>query len=287
MKRILFFFILMAMPLWGEPVRSSSHPYISGDTFRAFCDFIFDETQLHLNVDEIGEKSTIFVKTDYLEEFFKHYHPQIKYPYILVTHNSDYGIPGPHASFLDDPKLIGWFGQNVESYHPKLHPLPIGFANSHWPHGNTAIIDEVRRKKKKKRPIVLYLNFQVVTCSGERQHVFDLFSVKPYCRVDQPKDFKTYLNDLAQTKFVLSPRGNGLDCHRTWEAILMGAIPIVKSSTLDPLFKDLPVLIVKDWQDINKKFLRRAWSKLILKRINPNKAFADYWFAEINKARGR
>ena len=30
-----------------------------------------------------------------------------------------------------------------------------------------------------------------------------------------------------RSKFVLSPPGNGFDCHRTYESILLGAVPIV------------------------------------------------------------
>ena len=31
-----------------------------------------------------------------------------------------------------------------------------------------------------------------------------------------------YLRTLGQHRFVLSPRGNGLDAHRTWEALMVG-----------------------------------------------------------------
>jgi hypothetical protein len=37
--------------------------------------------------------------------------------------------------------------------------------------------------------------------------------------------------------FEICPRGNGLDCHRTCEALLLRTIPIVRSSTLDPCTK--------------------------------------------------
>ena len=35
----------------------------------------------------------------------------------------------------------------------------------------------------------------------------------------------------AHFAFVASPSGNGLDCHRTWEALLLRSIPIVKVQT--------------------------------------------------------
>jgi hypothetical protein len=59
----------------------------------------------------------------------------------------------------------------------------------------------------------------------------------------------------SQVAFVLSPHGRGLDCYRTWEALLMGAIPIVKRSPLDPLFDGLPVVIVDDWSEITESAL--------------------------------
>ena len=35
------------------------------------------------------------------------------------------------------------------------------------------------------------------------------------------------LETYARAQFVLSPRGNGVDCHRTWDVLAVGAIPVV------------------------------------------------------------
>ena len=67
---------------------------------------------------------------------------------------------------------------------------------------------------------------------------------------------RDYLMALGRHRFVLSPRGNGLDAHRTWEALLVGAIPVVRSSALDILYEGLPVLIVKDWAHVTPDLLR-------------------------------
>ncbi len=40
--------------------------------------------------------------------------------------------------------------------------------------------------------------------------------------------------------------GFGEDCHRTWESILLGAIPIVRESLIRPLFEDAPVMVLED-----------------------------------------
>jgi hypothetical protein len=61
--------------------------------------------------------------------------------------------------------------------------------------------------------------------------------------------------NMIHFRYVISPHGNGLDCHRTWEALTLGCIPIVKTSPLDPLFAGLPVMIVKEWSDITAELL--------------------------------
>lgn len=62
-------------------------------------------------------------------------------------------------------------------------------------------------------------------------------------------------NNMLEYAFVLSPFGNGMDCHRTWEALLCGCIPIVRSSIFNELFDGLPVLVVDKWEDISLRLL--------------------------------
>jgi hypothetical protein len=61
---------------------------------------------------------------------------------------------------------------------------------------------------------------------------------------------------LRDTKFVLSPPGNGPDCHRTWEAIYSGAIPIVKRDFWPFKTLSLPVLVVNDWNEVPEKITK-------------------------------
>ena len=83
------------------------------------------------------------------------------------------------------------------------------------------------------------------------------FAYQPFCYTAGRKNWDAYLNDMAQSKFVLSPEGAGIDSHRTWEALLMGCYPIVLSSTLNPLYEDLPVVVVSNWNEITEEFLKK------------------------------
>ena len=47
-----------------------------------------------------------------------------------------------------------------------------------------------------------------------------------------------YYHLINKYKFILSPSGAGPDCHRTWEALYMGCIPIVISSSIKELYED-------------------------------------------------
>ena len=56
-------------------------------------------------------------------------------------------------------------------------------------------------------------------------------------------------------KFVLSPPGNGIDCHRTWESLYVGCIPIVIKNYIYDNFKNLPLLQVNDYSEVTSELL--------------------------------
>jgi hypothetical protein len=87
----------------------------------------------------------------------------------------------------------------------------------------------------------------------------------------------------------LSPRGNGLDCHRTWEALYLDIIPIVWHSTLDSLYTDLPIIVIHDWKEVNEQYLRDKLREISLKKLQQpsayqyNKLRSAYWHQKILK----
>ena len=54
----------------------------------------------------------------------------------------------------------------------------------------------------------------------------------------------------SQFQYVLRSHGAGLDSHRTWNALILSCVPVFKSSSINDLFSDHPVIIVDDWQEI-------------------------------------
>ena len=101
----MLFFVISFHLIYCEE-RLSSEPYISGDTFRKYSDFIFDETQ-RFDPEAVKKGDIIFLATGGehdLKVFFTEFHPKIKYPYILITHNGDRDTPGEFKDYLEDKK---------------------------------------------------------------------------------------------------------------------------------------------------------------------------------------
>lgn len=300
----MYFIIFLIMPFLAcavppqntcLPTRTfeSSYPYITGDTVRSFCDHILDAT-VSFDPIKVRAGDTVFVMIDHLEHFFDEYHSKITEPYILVTHhffdNSDDDVPGKFAPYLDSATVIAWFTHNADVVHPKLYLMPIGIGNAFYDFGHKPTFDKCIRRysNKVKKTGLLYMNFRISTYPDERQYVHNFFKDKPFVTYVPAKSLYVpgkslgdYLKDVAHHKFILSPRGNGLDCFRTWEALLMGSYPVVKTSMLDPLFKELPVVTVQDWPEVTPEFLERKYMEFSSQKYDMRKVYMQYWLDRI------
>jgi len=254
----------------------SPSDFLSGRILQSMCDFCVDNRSQLQQIDKTQAGSVIYVKTDLLENFIRFIHPKIRHPYVLVTHNSDLPITKNFSFFIESSKLLAWFGQNCEFDHPKLHPVPIGLANPEWSHGNLSLWSKYLDSAPSDRSFKVYVNFNPDTHPRRKEILKKIDGNSLYC-ISESKDLEGYIEDLKNFQFVLSPRGNGLDCHRTWEALYMGAIPILETSSLDPLFDDLPVIIVDRFEDLTHEYLVESFEKLQKRAFKKDKLTSGYW----------
>jgi hypothetical protein len=291
---------LSSSPQIVQPERLSSYPFIAGDTFRAIADHIIDETEEPFNPKDVKPYDIIFLKTDFVAKFFGITHRAITVPYILITHNSDLSpiylkaVDHPWlgydmSKYLNDKKLVVWFAQNIDYVHPKLKPLPIGIANRYNEHGNIEYFNNAVRHipSWESRINKVYLNFTVQNNVRERQPVLTFFRSRSYAHLADFKPVVGYLEEMKRYQYVVNPPGNGLDCHRTWEALMLGCVPIVKHSILDPMFADLPVILIDDWAEVTPAFLEQKSKEIQQKNYSLEKAYADYWIKLIKSFQQR
>jgi len=206
----------------------------------------------------MGDKKT-------LQAFFETIVPTIEHNFTLVTVEHDDAVP-QHLSWLDTSRLQAWYGWNIGFVHPKLHALPIGLNKGR----HLANVMQTRHRSAPKNGRVL-VNFKLDR--DERRSVWEqsrswgaLVDRVPY---DQSKGTSStgtvgsvtgseYYAMLAEYSYVVCPQGLGTDTHRLWEALYLGAVPIVLKSSISALFEDLPVIQLDRWSDFSAESLHKV-----------------------------
>jgi hypothetical protein len=185
----------------------------------------------------------------------------LKYDLTIITHNSDYyvcdGKPSDQMGVNIDlfTCFKKWYAQNCYSQNPNVTPIPIGFENKKWEKifgPKTKYINIISEHEIEPTELV-YFNCNLNTNFKERKACYDFSINSSYTNVDQPTLlYYEYLRRIKQHKFILSPRGNGLDSHRTWEVLKLKRIPVIKrEGELEKLYSKMPVLFVNEWSDLN------------------------------------
>lgn len=282
------------------------HEIITGDRIQELADVSIatsQKLQFHSGLSELGRKRaclfepstdgriymsstdlkrlqmarTIFVYGDFLEVFFVVLAPHLNQPFVLISHNSDISVDQRFEHQLGNPLLLRWYAQNIDPswQHPKLISIPIGVANRQWPHGNLANISSQNPYSDKS--IWLYVNINVTTNPSYRNEIVAALSENSVSVVEQGLAVQQYCRRIGQSCFVASPRGNGIDCHRTWEALYLGAVPVMPHQDRVACLEGLPVLETEDWRDLSPDRLKAAWESLTSTDWQLKRLYMSYW----------
>ncbi len=231
----------------------------------------------------LARARSIFVYTHLLDSFCADVLPFLRQPFVLITHNSDDCITEQHRPLLEDGRLVHWFAQNATLFHPQLTALPVGPANSQWRHGNLAELARAARRSGEKRKFV-YMNFDVGTNPGIRPQVFALLRSREFITAVDRSGFENYLSQLGEFKFCISPPGNGPDCHRHWECLYLGVIPILQRSPWTAHFEhQLPMVTIEDWGQLSREFLEREYRRIHETNFDLALLGMDYWRERIRE----
>ena len=188
---------------------------------------------------------------------------KLKNPFTLILHNSDDEFGEKQLKYLDIPNCKKIYTQNMDVVHDDVIPLPIGIANSCWKWGDLSVWDKVLRVNFKKDNLV-HFNFQKKGGLREehnRVYCYDSM-IKKGIEFIPNMDYESYLKTLSTYKYSISPKGNGIDCHRMWECFYLKVIPICERSILTEYYsKIFPIVLIDDWDDLNLESLRKNYDK--------------------------
>jgi hypothetical protein len=257
----------------GRFASESAHPFLSMD--------IWDEL--------VDNNRTFFVRPPFEDDLEKEsgwieWLDSLPWPVKLVANNNlDWAWPDDRISItpklLQHDNLERLYVMNPVISHPKVTPLPIGLK---WQWSSTDLYGERKEEALKRyrsisyspektkvlferdraqtvwvrpatqRRVKTYEATNAALRTPRREICSKLNETAPHstvCPYDKvPAD--QYLAELKKHRFVTSPAGKGLDTHATWEALLAGCIPIVPRSTLDPVFRGLPVWLIDSWAEV-------------------------------------
>jgi hypothetical protein len=281
--------------------------YINSMGFRKSCDMYSIFNNYHVNdydFTNLKENDVLYIKTDALYHFSQVIN-NIHVKFVLVSGCSDFTIPNDifpnefvFIQFIENNKIIKWFVQNCIYKHDKIVNLPIGLdyhtLNTHqfwWgemrhPKEQEIELDNIIKISKPyyERQLLIYSNCHFLTTTKYGNDRLSAINTIPSNLIVLEKN-KICRNETWNRQinymFVLSPHGNGYDCHRTWEALILGCIPIVKTSEIDILYEDLPVLIVNNWSEINIDLLKKTISDFKSRAFNFEKLTLKYWLEKM------
>ena len=228
--------------------RLTSFPYISGDTFLSISDCcIINFKNKPCLLKLTNKKDLIFIENDLLS--IKWVLNEAKKYKKVILHNGD---KSPKEEILNEltKNKIFVFGTNIRILNKYIEPIPIGIENAHFQrNGSLDYYNPINISKLKIiKNNLLLVSFSVQTNPMVREKYTSILNEFGYHN-KYYRNLKDYRRILASSYFVISPPGNGIDCHRTWEAFIHKTIPVIERKY--DLFKhiDLPILVVDKIQD--------------------------------------
>lgn len=280
---------------------SSVHHVINQDL--GICSF-----QTNDDETSVTDACTIYICSSALADFVNNWLDNIKRRFILLSGDSDAQIPiqaltsDEFEKLYNNRFLVAWFSQNLV-YSPKIYSklnyLPIGLDYhtmserlTFWgPITNPKLQEDLliaiasRSKPFYERQPTAYTTFHFEIKRGSRMTAYNEIPQElVYYEPEPTTRLSSWIKQIKYA-FVVSPPGEGLDCHRTWEALCLGCIPIMISTPLDDMFEGLPVLIVKSWKDVTAELLCKTVEEFKTREFKMERLTLDYWMLQINAHR--
>lgn len=301
----------------AEEARAAANPLLARVLVRDACDVIWPrgvDTPPPEFFGELPYGAVVHVNARYVPRFMDEILPRLRGP--IVLHSGFETVTTRYDGFeriVRSPLILHWYLEHFEldrAHLSRVTPLPIGLdihkltprlgANPGYdmgipatPENQQLTLEAIRQTIPSiaERPLRAYANFHLsmdtFLRSSEarkrrpaRLEAMHKLKGKNYTFFE-PKQRARHAVWARHREFAfeISPRGNGIDCHRTWEALILKTIPIVLTSHLDPIYDGLPVAIVKDWEEVTSERLK-DWMEAFREQIDgpiPQLLYTKYW----------
>ena len=147
---------------------------------------------------------------------------------------------------------------NAITYGGKIIPAPYGVQRRMTPDDDRIEqLTEWMKYDSIDNPTTLLYVSHNDSNGPERSGIKSLFYDKDWAEVNEQRvPYHKFLSNLSNSKFMICPIGNAIDCHRNWEVLYMRRVPVMKRYPyLEELYKDYPVLFVDKYSDVTEELL--------------------------------
>jgi len=210
-------------------------------------------------------------------------------PCILLTSFSDASVDWQLARKL--PKNVKrWYSNNVDAQDERVRPLPIGLRFN-----DTIYIHFLPRYERGHRKDVNLCSMcflrNIPRNPNPREGIYEQFGAIEWITTKggfEHVSIEEFYDDMQTHTYTISPPGAGLDCHRHWEAMALGCIPIVLRSTVtELLLHDMPALIIDNWDEVTRDRLEYELPELSKRfgHVSMDKLSWECWEKQIREDR--
>ena len=147
---------------------------------------------------------------------------------------------------------------NAITHGDKIIPAPYGVQRRMTPDDDRIEqLTEWMKYDSITNPITLLYVSHNDANGSERSGIKSLFYDKDWAEVNEQRvPYHKFLSNLSNSKFMICPIGNAIDCHRNWEVLYMRRVPVMRRHPyLVELYKDYPVLFVDKYSDVTEELL--------------------------------
>ena len=146
--------------------------------------------------------------------------------------------------------------------------------------------EEIYKKSEEfsvTRRKLCYANFNVITNRKHRVPIWNKMTELGWVDVYSDLTTEQYIDDLFSYKYIVCPKGNGIDTMRMWESLYCGAIPIVPRSGVSSHFSGLlPIIEVDNW-NLDSEYLESVYPALATRLANFGLLNKEYWKVVTNE----
>lgn len=273
--------------------KTASAVKLSGLASRCDWAIVTDPRQPHFEVRRTNPTDaprTIFLSMRHYPTALRHLAhrilPDLTAPFILISGSEDVTLPTQTdarwpafdeeetkaiSAILASPFLVKWFAENLsERTHPKLEPLPVGLVVPDARHGETVTLPEQAPRLSERSSLLLCAHMVRDGDQWERRRRVSSIAQRRWSAfttiLDEPVTRDKFYGLLKRHAFVLCVEGGGLDpSPKAWEAIMHGAVPVIRRSCISPAYRDFECLEIDEWSPgaLTREGLESCRSRLI------------------------